>query len=561
MKIPSNTKERDETVQYVIGCCMASQEERRTMYERRRRFFINGTNSDIKAKFNRLKSHMKLVSSFLFSPDGLVYNIAPPKNTDEQSLRLFLALQDDFNEDIHDSGLGDVFSEAVLWALNFDTMIIKMGWNDVKGQMFGKLVEPSSFGFWREDEPDFDSQGAINHRYSLDYDEACERLIKVGHGDKISMLQMTSAPPETGLGDVMQAIIISAVNGTGINETLTGRADYDYEAMPKFRARITAPLITFDETWIWDNDAKDFRIFESLMEGMIVLSDSHRTIEAIKKAGDTKYNSETNWFLEKQTPFIPITPYTLYNYAWGDAHMEDIIPLQEWSEKRLTEIDEILEAQVDPFRTAHGMTGLIDEKMDIDYGGFCADDNPNSKIEEHRPPMPEDAFREFNEIGALMMEASGLTEVVAGKGSGGARGGQQQKQMQITGGGQIRKVAIGLENPLVRMGDIALHLKIKNDDSKIKLEDGSEFIAAQLPDEFSIRVDGHSHSPLFTLESHELANMLFKAQAIDREWYIRMLNPTMRQNLLHSLKKREANEAKAKEEENKLEALKHAKKT
>lgn len=547
MKIPSNSVEKEELVQYIISCCMASQEDRRSLYERRRRYFLYGQNSETKVRFNRLKSHMKLVASFLFSPDGLIYNIAPPRNADEHAIQQLLALQDDFNEDIHDTGLGDVFSEAVLWSLNFDTMIVKMGWNDISGHSFGKLIEPSSFGVFREDDTDFDSQPAMNHRFSLDYDEACARLVKAGKADKISLLQMTDQPQETGLSDTMKSIIISAVNGTGINETITGRADIDYEATPLFHARLTAPMVTFDETWVWDSDAKDYRIFHSFGGGMILLSDSKESIDIMVKTAkdEVRYDSTTNWFLEKQNPFVPVTAFPLYNYFWGDSHIEDIIPLQTWSEERLIQIDETLTAQVDPLRTGHGMSGLIEEKMDLDYGAFYADDNPGSKMEEHRPPMPEDLFREFNEIGGLMMEASGLTEVVSGKGSGGARGGQQQKQMQITGGGQIRKVAISLENALVRMGDIALRLKMKNDDSKIKMPDGAEFIAAQCPDDTTLRVDGHSHSPLFTLENRELAAMLFKAQAIDREYLIRMLNPTQKNGMLHSLKAREKAEAYA----------------
>ena len=232
MKIPSNQTEKEQLVNYVIECCMASAAERRSLYERRRRYFLYGQNADVKVKFNRLKGHMKLVSSFLFSPDGLQYSIAPPRNADEATIQKILALQDDWNEDVHDSGLGDTFSEAVTWGLNFDTMIIKMGWNDTKGHIFSRLIEPSSFGFWREDDPDFDSQQAMNHRFALDYDEACARLVKAGHADKISLLSSPEQPNETGLGDTMQAIIISAVTGSGINETITGQADIDYEAGP-----------------------------------------------------------------------------------------------------------------------------------------------------------------------------------------------------------------------------------------------------------------------------------------------------------------------------------------
>lgn len=559
MKIPSQQADKEQFVKYVIDTCMASQEERRELYEKRRRYFLYGQNADTKAKFNRLKSHMKLVASFLFSPDGLIYNIAPPRNADEHAIQQFLALQDDWNEDVHDTGLGDVFAEAVMWSLNYDTMFIKLGWNDMKGHVFGRLIEPVNFGFWREDDPDFDSQQAMNHRYTLDWDEACARLKRAGKEDKIPLLQSGQDPVENGLPPGLTNIIVAAISGGGLaggyggsvtNGQVIGTGNPEYEAGALFTPRLTAPLVTFDETWVWDDDAHDYRIFHSLNAGTVFLSDSKDTIDTLKQVATENgkgviYDSSTNWFLEKQNPFIPVTPFTLYNYAWGDCHQEDIIPLQNWSSERLIQIEETLDAQVDPLRTGHGMTGLLDEKQDLDYGAFVADDNPGSKLEEHRPPMPEDLFREFNEIGGLMMEMSGLTEAVSGKSAGGARGGQQQKQMQITGGGQIRKVAIGLEAALVRMGDIGLRLKMKNDDSKIKMPDGSEFVASQADEDFSLRVDGHSHSPLFTMESREIAATLFKAQAIDREWLIRMINPTQKQNLLHSLKAREKAEAEA----------------
>lgn len=557
MKIPEPTASKEEFVRYTIECCMASQDERKALYERRRRYFLYGQNADAKARFNRLKAHMKLVSSFLFSSEGLAYNIAPPKNADTKTIQLFLALQDDFNEDVHESGIADVFAEAVTWALNFDTMIPKLGWNDTSEQMFATMVEPSCFGVWREDEPSFSSQPAMNHTFLLDYDEAVRRLIMAGREEQIPLIQIDGEPAETGTGYPagLTNIIVAAVTGGGLiggsGADIQGSADNDYESTPMFRARLDAPMVRFHETWVWDNDSEDYRIFHSLQGGGLI-SDSRETIHLIKKeaGAKTKYDSETNWFLAKQNPFVPITPLPLYNYFWGDAHMEDIIPLQNWSEKRLTEIDETLEAQVDPLRTAHGMEGLVDEKADLDYGAFYGDDSPTSKIEEHRPPMPEDLFREFNEIGGLMMEASGLTEVTAGRGSGGARGGQQQKQMQITGGGAIRKTAIGLEKSLVRMGDIALGLKMKNDDTKIGLDDGSDFVASQIPEGFSIHVDGHSHSPLFTMENRELTALLFKAQAIDQEWLIRMVNPSQKSNLLHALRLRK--EAQARAEQQKL---------
>lgn len=551
MKIPQDTADKETFLRLIIDACMASEQERRALYEKRRRYFLYGQNQDAKVRFNRLKSHMKLVASFLFSPESLVFNVTPPKNATEEVTQKFLALQDDWNEDVHDSGIADMFAEGVLWGLNYDTMIGKIGWNDTTKQAFVELVEPSSFGVYREDRMDFTSQPAMNHSLLIDYDEACTRLTQAGMANRIPELKIEGQPANNDLPNAVNRLIITATGGENLMGNVMGNVNPDYEAGPLFRAKLVAPMTRWNETWVWDTDAEDYRIFHSF-DGPILISDSADTVKILQEKGNgkVKFDSKTNWFLEKENPFFPITPFTLYNYFWGDCHQEDIIPLQNWSTKRLEEIDDVLEKQVDPDRAFIGFQGLADEKMGSfgDEGRYVADSMPGAKVEEFRPPMPPDLFREFTEIGALMMEASGLTEVVSGKSSGGARGGQQQKQMQITGGGQIRKIAIGLEHALVRMGELGLKLKIKNDDTKIKLPDGNEFVASQVADGYSMHVAGHSHSPLFTLETRELAQMLFKAQAIDREWLIRMLNPTESSNLIHSLRNREKAEAIARQQ-------------
>ena len=93
------------------------------------------------------------------------------------------------------------------------------------------------------------------------------------------------------------------------------------------------------------------------------------------------------------------------------------------------------------------------------------------------------------------------------------------------------------------MGDIGIRLKMKNDDEPIRMENGEEFVASQVDSDFNIRVAGHSHSPLFTMETEELATLLLKAKAADQEMFIRMLNTPFRGPLIHALHKRQKAEA------------------
>jgi hypothetical protein len=58
-----------------------------------------------------------------------------------------------------------------------------------------------------------------------------------------------------------------------------------------------------------------------------------------------------------------------------------------------------------------------------------------------------------------------------------------------------------------------------------------------------VKVDAHSNSPIFTEDLRQLAFNLFKAQAIDREGLIDLLEPPMKQLLKEKLKANEQKQA------------------
>jgi hypothetical protein len=121
----------------------------------------------------------------------------------------------------------------------------------------------------------------------------------------------------------------------------------------------------------------------------------------------------------------------------------------------------------------------------------------------------------------------------------------------MTGSGRIKKVAVSLEQPLSKCGDIGIKLLQKNSKERITTDAGQELVPALVAERnLRIRVAGHSHSPLFSDETKEAAQLLFKSEAIDREMLIRILNPPNADNMIHALRKRvkaEQEEAKRKE--------------
>ena len=561
MIIPENEPLKSEYLKWVLDTCLASKKERKDMYDRRRQFFLYGTASDQDVMYNRLESHLDLVCSFLYSPDHAEFSLAAPANSTDAEVKQFMAAQDCFNNDFRDAGLYDSFADALLWSTVWDTMIAKIGWSDVKEEETCTLIQPWKFGVFSEEGTDLDAQPAFVHTYHIDYDNAGQRLIRAGLSDKIKNLNVVNTPYESPFPELLTRMIISSTAGENLGGNVTGSVNPSYVQRPNYHAKVDRPLVAFHELTIWDDECEDYRVFFAIDPG-IFISDSKKTIDVLKKAKqfsaqrkqqDQFYNTQCNPYLPKDHPYVQVTPYAMDEYFWGKAHIESLIPLQEWSNERLQQIHDILDKQAYPPRIGSGFMGLSDEKMEA-FGGadtWVMDQLPQAAIKELYPEMPDDIFADYNSIGALLVEASGLTEVLQGKGDQGVRSRSHAKQLQTTGSGRIKKTATRLEAPLVRMGDLALRLNMRNNEDPIKpdpKEDGKAgdpFYYHNLDGDYSLRVAGHSHSPLFADDTKELAGLLFKAQAIDQEGLIRMLNPPNRDNLIHQLRDRQKKAAQA----------------
>lgn len=551
MIIPGKDPDKFEKVMFLRDTCLQSRSDRKARYDRRKRYFMYGTYGQQKALYNRLYAHTDLVASFLYSAEHLRYALAASPNSPEPITQQAQALQDFWNEDVAETGLSQQYGHGLLWALCYDSMFLKLGWNNRNDELFGKLLPPYSFGVFDETEPDLGSQEAFVHCYRLDWDNAVLRLLRAGLRDRIKDLSTVVKRENTDLPPVLANMIIGATGGTNLSGPVIGQATPDYEVETIYEAETDAPGVEFQELYVWDDLAEDYRIF-TIASPDIILADSKETIAAMSKAskppGGPKYESETNIFIPEEHPFVHICPYPLFDYFWGESHVDRLIPLQKWTNERLDQIHEILESQVDPARVFSGFMGLSDEKAGA-FGGpgsWVTDSLPNAKVEDHPLKMPENLFDDYDQIGKIFLEASGLTETVTGKGEGAVRSKGHAKQLATTGSGRIRKVATGLEPSLVKLGDTGLKLTMKNSTDKLRTADGGELLPSQFAERnWHMRVNGHSHSPLFAEESREMAALLLKAQAIDREMFVRLLHPMNEDNIIHALRKRVAQEAHA----------------
>jgi hypothetical protein len=172
-------------------------------------------------------------------------------------------------------------------------------------------------------------------------------------------------------------------------------------------------------------------------------------------------------------------------------------------------------------------------------GGLLSTDMPNAKVERLAPNMPQDLFRELNEIDAMFAEASGISSVLSGRGEQGVRSQGHASQLARLGSSRAKKRALVVEDALEKMATLYLKCMQMDDATVFSASDGMKFIAEQFTKDFVVKVDAHSNSPIFMEDLRSLAFNLFKAQAIDKESLLDLLEPPMKQLLKDKLKKAE----------------------
>ena len=136
----------------------------------------------------------------------------------------------------------------------------------------------------------------------------------------------------------------------------------------------------------------------------------------------------------------------------------------------------------------------------------------------------------------MFEEMSGITNVIQGKGESGVRSQGHAANLARLGSSRAKKRALVVEDQLEKLATLYLQLTQAYDDDTMRTETGVEFIAEQFTNNFIVKVDAHSNSPIFQEDQRALAFELFKAKAIDRETLIDLLDVPMKELLKTRLK-------------------------
>lgn len=519
MRIPTNPDEREAFYLDLMYKCSVSHEERRADYSSLRSWYLFGNDaSDPPAIFNKIYPHIDQLSSFLYSAETTRFSIdigaSVPTMEQKRIPVLIKALHDEWQN----SNADQVFSTALNWALTFNSTFIKLVVND---GIHPYMVEPASMGVLREDAQYTDRQEAIMQTYYITKSELYARLYS--HPKRDSIIKQVSSnqhPEQSAIPEGLDRIMTSQ-----IDPTMYGNVNLDLDGINRYKARVAEDTVMMQELWVWNDDTRDYQVV-TIAEPQVVIYD--RPGESV--------------FLKGELPFIQICPDPQYDYYWGQSEVQRLVFLQQMRNKRIEEILELLERQVNPPTAISGFTGILDEKNFAlnRAGGLLASDMPNAKVDRLPPNIPNDLYDSVREIDLMFAEVSGISNVLSGRGETGVRSQGHASQLARLGSSRAKKRALITEDALEKVATLYLKLMQAYDNKHFVDEDGNKFIAAQFTDDYVVKVDAHSNSPIFTEDLRDLAFNLFKAQAIDRASLIDLLEPPMKQLLLDRLKAQEA---------------------
>jgi hypothetical protein len=539
MNIPENLVDRERFYQDLIQKCTASQDDRRVDYGLMRHFYLFGRSPDeAETPYNKIFPHIDMLTAFLFASETTRFSTHFGPHVSEHEYERIIPINRAINDQWLISNADQTFGQGLTWSLVYNTMIFKIivRAND-KGlkSIDPFIIDPGSFGVLREDIPYLDRQEAMVHTF---YTTKSQLEIDLeNHPQKASILARLDAFPRTdkeAMPSGVDRIILSAST-----PTMQGNAQVPLNGNMDYAPKVSEDLVEMQELWLWDTKVDDYRV-------------------VTRASNDITIYDRPNFFIKGEIPFVQICPNPMYSYFWGMSEVNGLIGLQKWRNERTLQVKNLLDKQVDPPTSLTGWMGLIDEKnfaLNMP-GGVLSTDSMQAKVDRHKPDIPNDIFAVIHEIDSMFSERSGLQNIMMGKGESGVRSGRQTSELARLASARIKKRALVVEDALEKVATLYLKVMRKHDTNDMKDSEGRPFIPAQFADDFVVKVDSHSNSPLFVEDHKQLALELLQAHAIDRNSFIDMLDPPMKDLLLRKLKVIEKKEAEAKQQEMAMQAKK-----
>lgn len=548
MKIPDGDKKSDrhkrlDFIEDVKYQCLVSRVERREQYTSNRFFWLYGTdgsyeNSDTETGLgpppgNKLWPHIDQLTSFCYAQDTTRFSTELGVGVNKLMQLWVPTLNQYVNDTWHNSNTDIVYGLGLALAFVYGSTFISPRWK--KNGIQPKIVLPHNFGVHREDSFQLSTQEAFIHCYTMTPSQFRNDYSILPRFESIfkSVSRRGSGMVESMESGIDRIIMSSQdpLSGGG-----AGVVDWLSQVSMNYVPRVREELIDMYELFVWDDALNDYRIF-TMADPTIPLFD-----RPLHNCG----------WLPHEEPFVQICPSPDPNYFWGFSEVERLTPLQTYRNKCMAQIDHLQELQAHPPSTSVGFPGdLLEMQYVLDSpSGFLNQPDPTSqgggsgvKAERIQIQVPEDLYARLDRIDAMFEDMSGLPAITQGKSVSGVRSGGHASELAKLGSSRARKRALIVEDSLEQLATLYLKLLKKYDATKLTAtikaaqgEQDEDFVADQFTDDFMVKVDGHSNSPIFVDDQTQLAFQLLKVKAITRKRLLQLVQVPMRQQLLADLR-------------------------
>jgi hypothetical protein len=540
----------------IIDECMVSRETRIDTYRRWKNIFYTGSDNGVPSKRNRCFSHVDKLSSYLFSPADVFFNVEFDDDSQGKWTSMAERASNYLNRQFSRRGCDVVFSQANEWSLVKGATLVKMVWS--RGGFEPWVIQPEFFGVLREDIEDLDRQDAFVHTF---YQTPTQfRRLLGNHPDKTRIMAEVGASfavraaedNETGFRDISSGggfpLAVIGVPGVTTPSTQTfGNVDWTTAQEGAMLAPdVISKLIQVYDLWVWNDDLEDWSTIRYVEPGVII---------------EGKYQLRNLSDIPKEHPFVKVCSNTVPGYFWGRSEIANVWQNQRLLTNRLNNADRIYNQQAQPARSVIGGTGITDEKVRalLSPAGVLTDPSPTAKVETYKPDMPQGFMDFIKYLDDAFDEVAGFTAITSGQGEPGVRAGTHANTLLRTSTPRLRDRALLVEKQAAAFGGICLKMLRAKDASVLITEDGQQFLLDQLPEDASVVVDSHTSSPAFSGDNENKLFALSKVGAIDNESLLEGTHPPRQEQLIARLRKKEKAQAAQMEELKKTDPTQWAK--
>jgi hypothetical protein len=541
LKLPQ--KNIEDWSRELIEECRETAEQRRDTLKLWRSYYYTGTETGTVATYNRCYSHVDRLAAFLYSPTDVRYSVEVDEEETEDLHAMCETAARKLNREFHTKNLDISFATAVNGALVDGCNILKAIWGG--DGLEGHVIRPQFFGVLREDIDDLDRQEAFV--LSTYLTPTAFRRVIIDHPERDKLMAMVREMAQTAKerdefeDDFFHQIIVGGTQpvATTAGSTGSGMVGVVGVPTPQLNARVATSLIRIDELWVVDRDRNDYTTIRMVKDVCI---------EGVERRRNLNGMTDTlgQWHEMKGFhPFIVVRPNDVQGYFWGMSEIAQIYRLQDDLSDQLMALRKMRRLKAEPPRSATGFAGLNLEKYKAFNRprGFIAEENPNAKMEDHAPDIPEQFFTFLNKTQELFDDVAGFTPVLQGQGEQGVRSQAQAAMLNRNASPRMRDRALLVERQCAEWGEINFRILQMKDALLEKAGKSNVFFLSQLPEDTKVGVDSHTSSPVYQDDALRLAVVLQRAGAIDGADLIMLTHPPHEDILVARAKARAAAQA------------------